>query len=98
MRRQERHRIVGIVVFIFFLSLTSCCCGVLAALGGQWRPHGVQAAGYPWPSGKILWGNMLLPGKVTFNDFRNVLSVVYPSFIGIFQGANLVRACVGCGL
>lgn len=66
MRRQERHRIVGFVVFIFFLSLASCCGGVLAALGGQWRPHGVQAAGYPWPSGKTLWGNMLLPNdKVT---------------------------------
>jgi amino acid transporter len=33
---------------------------------------------------------MLLPNdKVSFTDFRNVLSVVYPSFIGIFQGANL---------
>lgn len=92
MRRTVRHRIVSFVVFIFFLSLAACCGGVLAALGGVWRPHGIAAAGYPWPSGKILWRNMMLPNdKVTFGEFRNVLSVVYPSFIGIFQGANLVR-------
>lgn len=73
---QVRHRIVSVVVFIFFISLLSCCGGVLAALAGSWRPHGIAAAGYPWPSGEILVRNLLLPDdKVSFHDFRNVLSV-----------------------
>lgn len=76
---------------IFFTSLFSCSGGVLAALAGVWRPHGVAAAGYPRPSARVLWGNLLLPDHhtVSYKEFRNVLSVVYPSFIGIFQGSNL---------
>ena len=93
MRRQQRHRIISCAVAIFFTSLASCSGGVLAALAGAWRPHGIEAAGYPWPSGRILWGNLMLPDHhtVSYKEFRSVLSVVYPSFIGIFQGSNLVR-------
>lgn len=86
-----RHRIISCAVAIFFTSLFSCSGGVLAALAGAWRPHGVAAAGYLWPSGRILWGNLMLPNHhtVSYKEFRSVLSVVYPSFIGIFQGSNL---------
>ena len=92
---QRRVRLIlsSLVLIIFLLSLAACCAGILTSLTGKWFPHDLElelVPAYPPPSLQTLASNLLLPRPVTFEQFRRVLSIVYPSFIGIFQGANLV--------
>ena len=85
-----RHALGTIILVIFFIAIACCCGGVLAGLAGAWLPPPLNEKGtYHKPSFANLKLNLGV-SEVDMDDIRVVLSFVYPSFIGIFQGANLV--------
>jgi len=89
-----RHALATIVLVVFFCSIACCCYGVFAAMAGQWVPPPLTEKGvYQKPSFGNLKGNLGI-AEVDVDDIRVVLSFVYPCFIGIFQGANLVSQII----
>jgi len=74
-KQKYRHKLSSLVILLFFLALGASFVGILAAAAGAWMPPSLEKANYPQPSYHTLADNLLLPRRVTFEEFRRVLSI-----------------------